>query len=168
MHRYSLAVVVFIACVAAPCALHAECELVDDGEAIRCDAGDAQVLRDKARAFQLFCEQLPSDVFATHLSSEVAALCEDVGRTSTIYADAKTKRRHAESADRAQREANQCKGALGECRSDANKARKARREAEREAVKWKTLAGILTGISVGLAIVVAGDAAGAWRIRPSG
>lgn len=161
--RAYLTAAAFTLALVAPLDAAAECEVVDSG-AIRCDQADAQVLRDKARAFGLFCEQLPSEVVAEHLSTELAALCSDVSHVSSIYADAQTKRKHAAAARKAQREANVAKGRVGELRGRVDVLQSDLSSATASAARWKVLAGIASGIAAGFGVVVAGSAAGWWEL----
>lgn len=167
MIRFYAAATAFVLAYALPADVSAECTVEESG-AIRCDPADAQTLRDKARAYELFCEQMTSEVIATELSPELATLCHEPSGTSKIYADAKTKRKHAEAAAQAQREANQCKGKLGECREQRERLRREKTDAEKGETKWKVIAGILAGVAIGLGGTVAADATGLVELNPRG
>jgi hypothetical protein len=170
MRRLVAGAIAFFAAYHEPSpALAQVANCTSEGGDVTCPAERYQLLRDKARVGQLFCESLDTGTLPHTLPSELEAVCESASLTSRIWAKAQTMQEHRKAAREAQREANRAKGRVTELQASNDRMlvrieRLAgdRREARQGWDRWWAVGLSAVGVASLSSVVVTGDVVGWW------
>ena len=154
MHRLILCALAFVVCLFLTLDADATVDpcTVEAGDVV-CPQERYQLLRDKARGFQVICDAVEVGTLSVALPTRLQAVCQSAGITSTIWARARKWQAQRDAAQLEKQRADRCEGSLAHSEEMAARCEGERDAARAHARRWKVVS--IVGWSVA-ALVGAG------------